>query len=70
LKNTKMNNVFGLTPEQRERCIQKGAIFADVQQAPTSATNSSSSSPPAQVNTPPADANGSSPTSSKPGSAS
>jgi uncharacterized protein YjbI with pentapeptide repeats len=28
LDGTKMNGVTGLTPEQRERCIEKGAIFA------------------------------------------
>jgi uncharacterized protein YjbI with pentapeptide repeats len=49
LKDTKMNGVIGLTPEQREMCIQKGAIF-DVQQAPASATSSSSSLSPAQSN--------------------
>jgi uncharacterized protein YjbI with pentapeptide repeats len=79
LEDTKMNEIIGLTQEQREQCIKKGAIFDDIQQAPASDANSSSSLPPspsndtppsapsAQVNTPPADADGSSPTPSKPG---
>jgi len=29
LKDTKMNGIIGLTPEQREKCIKKGAIFDD-----------------------------------------
>ena len=71
LKDTKMNGATGLTPEQREMCIKKGAIFDDVQQAPASATNSSSShspaqsndtqapaAPSAQVNTPPSETGG------------
>ena len=78
LKDAKMNGVIGLTPEQRKRCIKKGAIFDDVQQAPASATGSSSSpppyasndtqalsAPPAQESTPTPDTGGSSTASSQ-----
>jgi uncharacterized protein YjbI with pentapeptide repeats len=50
LKGTKMNGVTGLTPEQREKCLKKGALFDEVQQAPASVTSSPSSRSPAQSN--------------------
>jgi hypothetical protein len=71
LKGTKMYNVTGLTPEQRKMCIKKGAIFDDVQQTPSSlpATQSNSAqatvAPPAQVNTPSLETDGSSAASSE-----
>ena len=83
LEDTKMNGVTGLMLEQREMCIKKGAIFDDVQQAPTSATSSPSSLPPeqsndtqvpsapsVQVDTPPPETGGNGAASSKLGPAS
>jgi uncharacterized protein YjbI with pentapeptide repeats len=82
LKDTKMNGVIGLTPEQLEKCIKKGAIFDDVEQIPASATSSSSSlslaqsndaqapsAPSTQVNTPSPDTYGNGAASSQQGPA-
>jgi hypothetical protein len=83
LEDTEMNCVTGLTPEQREKCLKKRAIFDAVQQAPASATSSPSSLPPEQSNdgqapsapsvqgnTPPPSTDGSSASSSQQGPAS
>jgi uncharacterized protein YjbI with pentapeptide repeats len=43
LKDTKMYGAIGLTPEQREKCIEKGAIFDDVQQPSPSSLSSAQS---------------------------
>ncbi len=80
LKGAKMNSVIGLTPEQREMCIKKGAIFDDIQMVPAPAVSSPSSStsepsnstqaPPApfaQAKTPPPNTNGNGAPSSQQG---